>query len=322
MTASPDDVLSLAIFARVVEANSFTAAAQRLGLSKSAVSARVSQLEERLGMRLLHRTTRRLSLTGPGLALYERAARVVSAADEASALAAGEAPEPHGLLRVSAPLAFAQLHMTAPMATFMAKHPGVRVELLPSDRMVDLVQEGIDVAIRLSARMRDSSLVARKLAEDRTVVCASPAYLSRRGTPQMPADLLQHDILRYSLLKLEDEWRFKSGGPSYSVPLEPRFEASSGVMVREAALEGIGIAVLPSFMVAQEIGAGRLRQVLAEHSFIRMAMHAVYPSARGVPASVRAFVETLAAHLRVPPWTRVNPTDVAQKRGKRARAGS
>lgn len=298
MTASPDDVLSLVVFARVVEARSFTAAAQRLGVSKSVASARVSQLEQRLGLRLLQRTTRRLSLTTEGMALYEHAARVAAAADQAAAMAAGSAPEPRGVLRVSAPVAFAQLHLSAPIGAFLERYPRVRVELTLADRLVDLVAEGIDVAIRISARLRDSSLVGRKLLDDHTVVCASPAYLARKGTPAVPADLLHHDCMRYSLLAPEDEWRFRAEGRSFAVPVAARFSAASGVVLREAALAGIGLAVLPSFLVADDLAAGRLQQVLAPHTFVRLAIHALYPSAGVVPANVRAFVDLLAKQLQ------------------------
>lgn len=307
MPATPDDVLSLVVFARVVETQSFTAAAAKLGLSKSVASARVSQLEQRLGTRLLQRTTRRLSLTADGLALYEHAARIAAAADQATAVAAGSAAEPRGVLRVSAPVPFAELYLSAPIASYLARYPSVRVELLLADRFVDLVAEGIDVAVRISAGLRDSSLVGRKLAEDHTVACASPAYLARKGTPAAPAELIHHDCLRYSLLKASDEWRFRDGGASFAVPVETRFEAASGVMLREAARAGIGIAMLPSFIVAQDLLEGRLVQVLAPFTFVHLAIHAVYPSAGVVPANVRAFVDVLVEHLRVPLWSATAP---------------
>lgn len=304
MAASPEEIVALVVFARVVEAQSFTGAARILGLSKSVVSARIAELEDRLGTRLLHRTTRRLSLTAEGLALYERAAKIVAAGEEATAAAQAVGSEPRGVLRVSAPEAFGQHHLAEPIATFLARHPGVAVELFLVDRLVDLVAEGIDVAVRVSAGLRDSSLVGRKLADDRTVVCASPEYLERRGTPRAPAELLGHDCLRYALLKQGDEWRFRAGGPSFAVPVEARFTSASGAMLREAALAGIGIAVLPSFMVAPDVAAGRLTEVLAEFRFVRLAVHAVYPGGRAVSAKIRAFVEVLAAYLKNPPWAK------------------
>ena len=145
--------------------------------------------------------------------------------------------------------------------------------------------------------------MGKKLAEDRTVVCASPAYLARKGTPAVPAELIHHDCIRYSLLKAADEWRFRADDKSFAVPITARFEAASGSVLREAALAGIGVVVLPSFMVAHDLAAGRLQQVLAPFTFIRLSIHAVYPSAGLVPANVRAFVDLLAQTLRVPPWS-------------------
>lgn len=302
MAASTDDVLSLMVFARVVEAKSFTAGAAQLGLSKSVASARIAQLEERLGTRLLLRTTRRLSLTADGLALYEHAARMARAADDAASVAAGAAAEPRGVLRVNAPITFAEQYLCQPIAQYLQAHPRVRVELVPSDRFEDLVAERVDVAIRVSARQRDSALVGRKLAEDRSVVCASPEYLARRGTPQAPADLIHHDCVRYSLLEAADEWRFKGDGKSYAIPVVARFEAASGSVLRSAALAGMGLVVVPSFMVAADLASGALLQVLAEFSFVRLVVMAVYAPARVVPSNVRAFVDLLVQHFRTPPW--------------------
>lgn len=305
MPASTDDVQSLLIFARVVEAKSFTAGAARAGISKSVASSRIAALEEQLGTRLLHRTTRRLTLTPDGLSLYEHAAQMANAADAAAALAAGASAEPRGVLRVNAPVLFAQLYLLGPLAEYLELHPRVRVELLLADRMVDLVEERVDVAIRISARLRDSNLVGRKLAEDRTLVCASPAYLARRGTPLTPGELLHHDCLRYSLLDSADEWRFRESpaeGSSFSVPVEARFQAQSGSLLREAALAGMGLTVLPSFMVARDLAAGALVQVLAPYSFIRIAIQALYAPTRTLPGNVRAFVDLLSQRFRVPPW--------------------
>jgi DNA-binding transcriptional LysR family regulator len=302
MSATPDDVLSLVFFARVVEAQSFTGAAAKLGVSKSVVSARVSQLEERLGTRLLLRTTRRLSLTADGLAVYERAQRVVTEADEATSVAAGAATEPRGVLRVNAPPTLAELYLTAPIAAYLERYPGVRVELLLADHFIDLVEEGVDVAVRVSSRLRDSSLVGRKLADDRTVVCASPSYLERKGIPQSPAELLHHDCVRYTVLKTADEWRFREADRSFSVPVEARFSAASGIAVREAAIAGIGLAVLPYFHVAADLRASRLVTVLDEYCYVRLTLHAVYSPARVLPINVRSFVDLLAVHFKNPPW--------------------
>jgi DNA-binding transcriptional LysR family regulator len=307
VAAAPDDILAMVFFARVVEARSFTAAAAKLGVSKSAVSARVARLEEQLRVRLLHRTTRRLSLTQEGLALYERCARIVAAADDAAAAVAATGDTPRGLLRINAPVVFAQEYLAGPIAAYLERHPAVRIELSLADRVIDLVDEGIDVAIRVAARLEGSALVARKLAADRTVLCAAPLYLERKGTPRVAQDLVHHDCLIYSLLKVADEWRFRERGSRevFSPPIEGRFAAASGAVLRQAALAGMGLAVLPTFMVAGDVAAGRLRQVVDSFTGVDLGIYAVYPEARRPPTKVRALVDLLVAHFRTPRWPTV-----------------
>jgi DNA-binding transcriptional LysR family regulator len=304
MPATPDDILSMVFFARVVEAGSFTAAAAKLGVSKSAVSTRVSHLEERLRVRLLHRTTRKLTLTPEGLALFERCARVVAAADEAAVAAEGTGDIPRGLLRVNAPVVFAQEYLAAPMAAYLERYPHVRIDLGMNDRLIDLVDEGVDVAVRITARLRGAGLVARKLATDRTVLCGAPAYLARKGTPMAPHDLVHHDCLLYSLLKVTDEWRFRARGTreTFTAPIEGRFSAASGAMIRQAALAGMGLAVLPTFMIAADVAAGRLRPVVETFQGVELGIYAVYPEAHRPPSKVRAFVDMLVGHFRVRRW--------------------
>jgi DNA-binding transcriptional LysR family regulator len=314
MAATPAELVSMVCFARVVEAGTFTAAAGKLGLSKSAVSARVAELEDRLGARLLNRTTRRLSLTSEGLALYERCAPLLAAADAAAAAAEGAGDEPRGVLRVNAPVAFAEEHLAAPLAATLERHPGLHIELSLADRVVDLVGEGVDVAVRVSSRLEGGGLVARKLCADRTVLVGAPVYLGRRGTPAAPAELLHHDCLVYSLLRVADEWRFRAPGRRevFSVPIEGRFAAASGAVLRRAALAGMGLAVLPTFMIAGDLAAGHLRRVLAD-AFVgaELGIYAVYPQARRTPAKVRAFVDVLAAHFRKPSWAAARITAAA-----------
>jgi DNA-binding transcriptional LysR family regulator len=308
MSATPDEILGMVFFARVVEARSFTGAAARLGVSKSVVSARVAGLEAQLKVRLLHRTTRKLALTPDGLALYERCARVLVAADEAAAAAAGTGDAPRGVLRVDAPSVFAQDYLAAPMATYLARFPDVRLALTTSDRRIDLVEEGVDLAIRIVPALREGGLVARKLASDRTVICASPTYLARRGTPDRPEELAAHDCLIYSLVKVADEWLFRDSRdgrkPSfYTLPLTGRFATASGALLRQAALAGMGVAVLPTFMVAADLAAGRLQTVLAPHfAGVKLGIHAIYPEGPRPPSKVRALVDLLVAHFKTPPW--------------------
>ena len=302
MPASLDELLSLAVFARVVEARSFTKAATALGVSKSSVSARVARLEDRLGVRLLERTTRRLAVTDPGLRLYDRAARVLAAADEAAAAGESEALGPRGVLRVSAPVTFAQLHLARAVADFLRANPNVEVALATSDRLVDLVAEGFDVAVRI-ARLKDSSLVARRLTTDRLVVVGSPAYLAAAGTPRTPADLVAHRCLRYALAAPGTEWGFRGFGSGHRVPVTGPLVASDGTVLREAAAAGLGLAVLPSFMVASDLTAGRLVTVLeGYHGGAEVGVYAVHPHRRHVPPKVRAFVDFLATRFARPPW--------------------
>jgi len=303
MAASPDDVLAMMYFARVVEARSFTAAAAKLGVSKSVVSARIAAFERRLRTPLLHRTTRKLSLTREGMSLYERCARVAAAADEAAAAADRTGDAPHGLLRVDAPIVFAQEHLAAPLASYLTKHPQVRVALTMNDRIIDLVDEGVDVAVRITWRLAGAGLVARKLGSDHTVLCASPAYLARKGTPASPEELVHHDCLLYSLLKEATEWRFRVGKRSFGVPIKARFSAASGAVLRSAALAGMGLAVLPRFMVGADLAAGRLRPVIDSFEGVELGIFAVYPEPQGGRPSpkVRAFVDLLVAHFRANP---------------------
>ena len=307
MSATPDEILAMVFFARVVEAKSFTGAAAKLGVSKSVVSARVAGLEAQLKARLLHRTTRKMSLTPDGLALYDRCARVLAAADEAAAAAAGTGDTPRGLLRVDAPSVFSQHYLTEPIADYLGRFSDVRVELTMSDRRIDLVEEAVDVAVRIVPTLSVGSLIARKLASDRTLICASPRYLEKRGTPDTPDDFLAHDCLIYSLLKVSEDWRFRhpERKEPYVLPIKGRFSTASGSVLRQAALAGMGVAVLPTFMIAGELAAGRLRPVLTE-SFVgvRLGIHAVYPQGPRPPSKVRAFVDVLVSHFRTPPWSR------------------
>jgi DNA-binding transcriptional LysR family regulator len=303
-SASSEAVLSMITFARVVEARSFTGAAQKLGVSKSVVSERVSGLERELKLKLLHRTTRKLSLTPDGMQLYERCARVASAADDAVTAFAGAGDTPRGLLRVNAPIVFAEEYLVAPIGDFLRRYPDVRVELALSDRVIDLVEESTDVAIRITTRLSGTGLVARKLASDKPVLCAAPTYLAKKGTPLAPEELLHHDCLTYSLLEISEEWRFRQRGTKelLDVPIEPRFSAGSGALLRRAALSGLGLAVLPRFMVAADLAAGRLTPVLDSLHAPTLGIHAVYPESRRVPGKVRAFVDALAAHFATRRW--------------------
>lgn len=307
MRTSPEDIVAMATFAHVVEAKSFTDAARALGISKSVVSARVSRLEERLGVCLLHRTTRRLALTADGVRLYERCARVVAAADEAAQSIDDASEPPRGVLRAHLPLAFAQTQLARPIAELARLYPNITLDLKLDDRFPDLAREGLDVAIVMAERLSDASLVARKLATDRLVVCAAPGYLRRRGIPFRPQDLIHHTRISHTNGRRDGaatkprEWQFTTDEGPLSLDSATMI-ADSMSFVRDAALAEHGIAMLPSSIVAADLAAGRLHRVLDDFHDHRFGIHAIHLHARFVPARVRVFVDHLAAYLRKPPW--------------------
>lgn len=312
--ASPDDVVAMTVFARVVEAKSFTGAAERLGLSKSVVSWRIAKLEERLGVRLLHRTTRKLSLTVEGLRFYERCARIVEEADEVAELAAGVGDQPRGLLRVAVPVTLGQLYLGPPVAEFLAKYPEVRLDLRLADRMTDLVAESVDLVIRAAIVLPDSNLVARKLCTDRRLIWAAPAYLARKGTPKSTAELVHHNCLNFSVIRRGLEWRFRGPRGPISIPTTGNLITDSATMLSAAAVAGVGLAVLPYFIVAPEVAAGRLVPVLERDSSFDLGIYALHPPARRLPASLRRFIDHLVTYFRQPPWLR-DRLDRPRRRG-------
>jgi DNA-binding transcriptional LysR family regulator len=293
----------LQAFVAVVEAGSFTAAAERLDIAKSAVSRRISGLEERLGVQLLHRTTRRLNLTDTGQSFYEHSARILADLDEAEAAVAQEHGELRGNLRVALPMSFGLRHMSEPIAEFSRLHPRVSFDFHLNDRRIDLVEEGIDVAIRI-ARLADSSMIARRLFEARTVVCASPDYLERRGTPQIPEDLLDHDCLAYSNLADPGRWACTdAAGEKHVVDVHVAMTASSGDFLCAAAADGLGIAVQPTFIAGDAIGRGELLPILTGYDWPVTPAYAIYPPTRHLSYRVREFIDFLADRFAdTPSW--------------------
>ena len=299
-----EDYGAMAIFARVVEAKGFSAAALQLGLTKSAVSKQVSRLEESLGARLLNRTTRALSLTEAGGAVYEHCARLAAAGEEAKLAAHRLAASPRGTLRVSASVAFGRLHVAPAMQDFLAAYPETRVQLVLADRMVDLADEGFDLAIRIADRLGDN-LVARPLAPVRFVVCAAPEYLARHGRPRNPAELTRHNCLFYGPGALEDIWRFRGPAGNLKVRVRGNFEVNSSEALREAMLQGMGISVAPTFAVGPDLRAGRLRAILTRQPVIGPydKVYAVYLPNRRLLPKVRAFIDFFVARFgRKPYW--------------------
>lgn len=292
-----DRLTGLRVYCAVVEAESFTAAANRLDMAKSMVTKHVGALEEHLGVRLLNRTTRRISRTEAGHAYFERCRELLAELDELDASVHEMVERPRGLLKVNAPVSFGIRHLGPAVAGFMALHPELRVELQVNDRVVDLLDEGFDVAIRVG-RLNDSSLVARPLATTRLLLCASPAYLLEHGRPQSPADLAGHRCLSYSYASARDEWRFTGpDGGHASIRVAWALRANNGDVLREAAMQHQGIIRQPHFLVGADLHAGRLAQVLPEWDAGTLTVNAVYPHRRHLSAKVRAFVEHLAATL-------------------------
>ncbi len=297
-----DRLDDMTIFTRVVDSRSFTAAAERLGLSKSVVSRRITDLENRLGARLLNRTTRRLSLTEVGQAFYERCVRILAEVDEAERSVADLYAQPRGTLRINAPMSFGMMHIAPAIGEFLGRHPGLEIEMDLNDRFVDLIDEGYDVAVRIG-RLRDSSLVARRLAPARRVVVGSPAYFARHGRPRHPDDLTGHNCLIYSNAPLAEQWQFRIDGEVRSIKVSGCLRVNNGEVLREAAIAGQGLAVLPTFIAGEALSRGLLDAVLVDCTVSEVAVHAVYPHNRHLSPKVRAFVDFLAARFGpVPYW--------------------
>lgn len=295
-----DRLAALEAFAKVAETQSFSEAARRLRSSKSAVSRHVAALEASLGARLFHRTTRSLTLTEAGQDYFARASRILADLDEADASVSQLQAAPRGRLRVNAPMSFGFLHLAPALGDFLARYPEVELDVTLTDRFVDLVDEGVDVAVRIGS-LTDSSLVARRLAGIRRVLCASPDYLERRGVPRTPDDLKGHDCLSNTNINITREWRFvhpedgtASSGKPWPVEVKGRMSANSGDMLRVAALRGHGFVHLPTFIVGDDLRAGTLVSVLEPYVAQDLTLNAVYPTARHLSPKVRAFVDFLA----------------------------
>ena len=279
------------IFVSTVDAQSFTAAADKLGLSKQFISRRIMTLEERLGARLLIRTTRKLSVTDTGRAYYERALKIIDEVNDAEQLVSSQNTSPRGTLRISAPMSFGTLHLGPAVARFMAQCPDVRIELDLSDRFVDIVGEGYDMAIRIG-NLADSSLVARQIAPAQIVTCASPAYLKQRGKPKSPTDLKEHDCLLYGHNR-NVEWVFVDKGKTLHLPVKGRLRANNGELACTAAIEGLGIVLLPTFIVGAALRSKQLVTILDAYAPPPLTIYAVYPQHRQSSLAVKAFTDFL-----------------------------
>lgn len=292
-----DRLSDIAVFVAVVERGSFTAAAEALELSKAAVSKYVGRLETRLGARLLNRTTRRLTLTEAGKALFDRASVAVADLAAAESAVLELTGSPRGRLRVTAPAYFGDVYLAPLLADFARRFPEIELDAHFDNRIVDLVREGFDVAIRIT-RLSDSSLVARKLADIPLATVASPDYLARRGRPREPADLAQHCCLLYGLDRTPGEWRYRRGlARLESVRVGGTFRCTSDAALKRAALDGLGVLRFPKLFVEEELRDGRLEAVLTEYETQQVSLAAVFPTRENLAPKVRVFVDFVAERL-------------------------
>lgn len=297
-----DNLSDIAVFVRVVDAGSFTGAAEALGISQPVVSKAVTRLEERLGARLLNRTTRRLSLTEPGAELYRRSMQALKQIEDAELEVARFQTEPRGTLRVNAPMSFTILHLAPVMHEFLARFPGVSLELELDDGQVDIVQGGYDLIVRI-AKLRDSNLVARRIAPARLALCASPEYLKQHGEPQSPDELLNHNCLMYTLGSTPRAWRFVSpAGEEQIVPLRGNVATNNGLAQRAIALNGAGIVFLPTFYIGDDLRSGKLRCFLQKWIPQDASVYAVFAERRNLAPKVRAFIDFLVAKFGPEPY--------------------
>ena len=287
-----DRFSGISVFVKVAETGSQTAAAKALGLSKATVSKHLAELEDRLGVRLLNRTTRRSSLTEVGQAYFERCRRSVAEAEEAELAITSLQAEPRGLLRINAPMTFGVQHIAPMLPVYLNRFPELSVELVFNDRQVDLIEEGFDVGIRI-ANLPDSSLIARKLAPCRRIVCASPAYWDRHGRPSHPTELTKYDCLIYEHLLSPLEWPFEGPEGPIRVRVSGKIRANNGEALVEAAIQGLGAYLCPTFFCGEALGDGRLELVLEDYEDRNTSIFAIYPHSRHLSAKVRTFVDFL-----------------------------
>lgn len=298
-----DKLQAMRVFATVVETASFARAAQQLHLSPTAASRHVAELERHLGAQLLQRSTRRLNLTESGANYYDRCRLILADVDEAEAQLATAESQPRGVLRLSLPHSFGLRYIAPLIPEFCRRYPELQLELSFSDRIVDLVEEGIDMAVRITGELK-TSLVARKLAPAHMVCCASPSYMERYGSPRTPEELRGHNCLTYSYASAANAWTFLRDGREFSVPVKGRLRANSGDMSRHAATAGLGIALLPTFLVCDELRSGRLQPLLVDYAQPELGVYAVYQPAARRSARIRVMVDYLweALGKGQPPW--------------------
>jgi len=293
-----DRMTAINVFVEVVERGSLTAAAEALEMSRAMVSRYLAEVERWLGARLLHRTTRRISLTGPGEAALLRFRQILAIGDELHGELATDNPEPHGLIRVTASVSFGQIHLAAAVADFVKRYPLTRVELLLVDRVVNLVEERVDIAVRIS-RAIDPALIARRLAPCRSVLCAAPSYLAERGAPTTADALAAHNCLTHHYVG-KSVWHLQRDGRAIAVAVGGNISANEASLLLEAVRAGAGIAMLPTYQIAPLLRSGALIEVLPDYQVEELGIHAVYTSRRQLPTIMRSFLDFLVDRFASP----------------------
>lgn len=297
-----DSLSDIAVFAQVVESGSFTAAAERLDLSKSVVSKYVTRLEDRLGARLLNRTTRRISLTEIGRTFYERSLSGLREIKEAEAEVSRLQDEPRGMLRINAPMSFGVMHLAPAIPEFLRQYPELSVDLNFDDRKIGLVEGGFDVALRISD-LADSSHIARRIGPCYHAVVASPDYLETYGEPKVPQDLANHNIVGYQYQESAKQWAFVDpAGKSFVVPVSGSIQMNNSLGMREAVINGAGIMRTPTFVVGSDIQSGLLRPILPQFKTLQLSIYAVYPERRHLSPKVRAFIDFMVERITDNPY--------------------
>jgi len=297
------DLNDIVVFTKVVETKSFTGAAEQLGLPKSTVSRKVAQLEERLGVRLVQRTTRKLALTDIGEAYYERAARIVADVAAAEQVVTDMQATPRGRLRVTAPIDFSMLYLGEIIASFISDHAEINVELDATDRVVDLIEEGFDVGVRFGP-LPESTLIARKVGGFEALLVAAPSYLARRPAPTTVDELEDHDKVLFLPSTRTQGWTLVNGEATYELARPARFSSNNIMAVRQVVLAGGGISALTEFMVGCDVSEGRLVRILPEWKGRLTDIHAVYPARQNLPPRLALFLDHLTKSLSPPPWHR------------------
>lgn len=316
-----DRLQSMRVFAKVIEHGSFARAGQALDISNAVVTRHVADLEQHLGIRLMNRTTRRLSLTETGQAYLERVKVILQEIDDAEAIASSLSQTPAGVLRIYAHLGFGQHHLANLLPLYSQQFPDVTLDITLSHRTVDLVENGFDVGIFMGIQKFDASMIARQLGVAEVLLCASPDYIARRGAPTVPSDVSEHECLNFSMEQLRNQWPIAGIDGALQVPIKSKMLSNNGEVLRQCAIAGMGIVIRPSFSLNDDLRSGQLVRLLPNHHLGQLAMVMVYPSRRLLSAKVRSFVDFMNAqfpHPETDPWLADATLTIAPKKSRAA----